>query len=160
MSKSIYSLLRNTYASINKLDPNVYIKGNDLPRYIKENQYKISMEDEISIIDINLDIIYWNNRESLSISDLENLNEFMKKSSIEFIELDRNLDDIQTYSLDNNYNQYNKVNITVKNFIADIKNNESILIKLPKIDYYIEYQYELYDFYNNKTRKIENFASS
>lgn len=168
MSQSVVALLRNTYALINKyeldpLDPNLnsyrFIKGNDLPRYIKENNYKISDNDIISIIDTNINSIYWDNRELLSITDLENLTDYMKTPIIEFSKLDTDPSNIQIYSIDNSNIDYNMLFIKVKDFVKYINNNTSVPIKFPKINMNIELQYELYDFYNNTTNKIENFIS-
>jgi len=168
MNKSIGSLLRNTYVLINKfkldsIDPNLnsylFLRGNDLPRYIKENNYKVSNNDIISIIDTNMNSIYWNNRELLSITDLENLTDYMKQPPIEFNRLDIDLSNIQMYSVNNNIIDYNISYITVKDFIKDINSNNPVIIKLPKINITIEFQYELYDFYNNITHKIDNFIS-
>jgi hypothetical protein len=160
MSKSVGSLLRNTYATINKFkldstDPDLnsyfFLKGNDLPKYIKEKGPKISDNDIISIIDTNVNNIYWDNRELLSITDLENLTDYMKQSPTDFDILE---DD--TYHLTNNIIDYNVLFITVKDFIKAINSNKSIIIKLPKMNINIQYQYELFDFYDKSTNNINN----
>jgi hypothetical protein len=167
MSESV-ALLRNTYALINNInlnpiDPDLntyfFIKSNDLPRYIKENNSTISDDDIISVIDPNINNIYWNNRKLLNISNLENLTEYIKLQPIEFVQLDRSPSEIQVYYLDGYNVNYNILYIKVKDFIKEINNNKSITIKFPKADIYIKYQYELYDFYNNTTNKVENFIS-
>ena len=168
MSESVGSLLRNTYALINNFkleskDPNLnsylFIRGNDLPLYIKENNYKILDNDIISIVDPNISNIYWDNRELLSITDLENLTDYMKQSPVEFDLSDDNIPNIQTYNLINNIDiiDYNTIYITVRDFINFINSNKSIIIKLPKIDINIEIKYEPYDFYNYSTNKINSF---
>lgn len=165
MSKSVGSLLRNTYATISKIkldstipDLNSYsfLKGNDLPRYIKENESKISDNDIISIIDTNVNNIYWDNRELLSITDLENLTDYMKQSPTDFNILEDNMSEIQLYYLTSNIIDYNILFITVKDFIKAINTNKYINIKLPNINVNIEFQYELYDFYNNSSNNIDN----
>lgn len=170
MSNLVGSILRNTYVSIDKsnlnnnnLNSTLFIAGNDLPRYIKENRYKIFDNDIISIIDPNLNSLYWDNRELLSITDLENLTDYMKQASIEFIRLDTDSLNTQMYVLNDIDNDndidYNILYITVKDFIKAINSNNSIVTKSPKADINIELQYELYDFYNNVTQKIDNFIS-
>jgi len=168
MSEPVGSLLRNTYALINHFklksaDPNLknyfFLRGNDLPTYIKENNYKTSDNDVISIIDTNISNVYWDNRELLSITDLENLTDYMKQSPVEFDKSDDNVSNISTYHLSNNIAiiDYDTVYITVKDFVNFINNDESIIIKLPKIDINIEIKYEPYDFYNYSTSNIDNF---
>lgn len=168
MSKSVESILRNTYVLINKLkldpiDPNlsslVFFEGNNLPRYIKENNYKVSDDDIISIIDPNINSIYWDNRELLSITDLENLTDYMKQPPIEFNRLETDISNIKIYSVNNNNIEYNIFYIMVKDFIKGINNSKPIIIKLPKANINVELQYELYDFHNNTTHKIDNFIS-
>lgn len=170
MSELIGSLLRNTYALINNFklkstDPNLksylFVRGIDLPLYIKENNYKILDNDIISIIDTNISNVYWDNRELLSVSDLENLTDYMKQPPLEFDKSDDNISGIQTYYIINDVNiiDYNTVYITVKDFVRFINNNEFIIIKLPKVDIDMEIQYEPYDFYNYSTNTIDNFIS-
>ena len=158
------SLLRNTYASINKFkldsnNSNLFFGGNDLPKYIKENNYKISDNDIISIVDPNINNIYWDNRELLSISDLENLIDYMKQPQIEFTKLNIDTSDIQVYSVNNDNIDYNILYITVSNFIKAINSNKPVIIKLSKVNINIELQYEPYDFYNNTTKKVDNYIS-
>ena len=150
MNRSIVLPLRNTYVIIKKFklqssDPNLYsysfIKGNDLPKYIRDN-YIFSDIDIISIIDTDINNIYWDNRESLNITDLENLNDIMKQSSIEF-EISNN----NSFTLKNNNIDYNILYISVKEFMNSIENNTSIITKLPKANINIELLYELYDFW-------------
>src|SRR5436189_2558200 len=160
MSMSVSSLLRNTYVSINKdklesSNLNLFINGNDLTRYINENNYKISDNDIISIVDTNLNNIYWDNRELLSITNLENLIDYMKQPQIEFNKLDTlDKSNIQMYSVNNDNIDYNVLYITVGNFIKAINNNNPIITKLPKANINIEFQYAPYDFYNHITQKI------
>jgi hypothetical protein len=166
MKKFVVASLRDTYASINpfKLDNKssdfLFIKGNDLPRYIKENNDKISNDDIISILDLNINNIYWNNRELLTITDLENLTEYMKEQLIELQSLDNDPSKVQTYSLNSSNNiTYNVIYIRVKDFVNYLRDNKSVIVKFPKVEIYIEYQYEPYDFYNRVTNKIDNFVS-
>lgn len=169
MNKLIGSPLRNTYASINKfkleligddLDLYPFIKGNDLPKFIKENNSKILDSDIISIIDTNMNNIYWNNRELLSITDLEKLMDNMKYYPIEFVRSDYNPKNFQIFLLQRNIIiDYNVLYITVGDFIKYINNNKYIVTKLPKMNKNIEIQYELYDFYNESTNRIDNFIS-
>jgi hypothetical protein len=165
MSKSVGSLLRNTYATINKFkldstNPNLssylFLKGNDIPKYINENKSKILDNDIISIIDPNLNNIYWENRELLSITDLENLTDYMKQTQADFELSEDNVSNIELYNITSNIIDYNIVFITVKDFIKAINNNKSVIVKLPDVNINIEFQYELYDFYNKLTNNIEN----
>jgi hypothetical protein len=155
MSNNLKFLLRNTYANLNSP---FFIKGNDIPRYIKENHHK--MTDIISIIDPNLNNIYWNNRDQLSITDLDNLNDYMKEPIIEFsIVNDEDDKLIPYYQLNNNNIEFNLLYISVGDFVKAINNNNPIKIKLPKLNIYVEYTYELYDLYNLLTHKIDNVIS-
>lgn len=169
MNKLIGSPLRNTYASINKFkldfigdDLNLFpfIKGNDLPKFIKENNSKILDSDIISIIDTNMNNIYWNNRELLSITDLEKLTDTISYYPIEFVRSEDELTNLQVFLLQNNIIiDYNVLYITVRDFIKFINSNKPIVIKLPKMSINIEIQYELYDFYNELTNHIDDFIS-
>ena len=170
MSETVGSLLRNTYALINNFklestDPNLkfylFLRGIDLPLYIKENNYKILDNDIISIIDTNISNIYWDNRELLSVSDLENITDYMKQSPLEFDKSEDNISGIQTYHLVNDISiiDYNTVYITIKDFIKFVNSNKSIMTKLPKVNINIEFKYEAYDFYNYSTNTIDNFIS-
>jgi len=168
MSKTFGVFLRDTYATINnfKLDfiddlkSQSFIRGNDLPLYIKHNNYKILDNDIISILDTNISNIYWDNRELLSITDLENLTDYMRHPSLEFDKLEENFTNIETYNINKNNVEYNVLYITVSDFVRLINTNSKfIILKLPKMDINIEIQYEPYDFYNHSTNKVDNFIS-
>jgi len=159
MSNFIY--LRDTYATLNKfkvnsedpdLDKYLFVKGNELPRFINENDAKISDKDLISIYHPNINNIYWENRKMLSITDLEFLTDYMKQSAPDFINISEY--EMQTYHLSNDVIGYNMLYITVKDFIKAI-DNKSMSIKLPDIDLKIELRYELYDFYNRDTQSLD-----
>jgi hypothetical protein len=134
----------------------LFLKGNDIPKYINENKSKILDNDIISIIDPNLNNIYWENRELLSITDLENLTDYMKQTQADFELSEDNVSNIELYNITSNIIDYNIVFITVKDFIKAINNNKSVIVKLPDVNINIEFQYELYDFYNKLTNNIEN----
>jgi len=169
MNKTVKFLLRNTYASVNRfklestgLNHPLFVRGIDLPRYIKENNHKMISNYVISIVDPNLNNIYWDNREQLSITDLDNLNDHMKEPIIEFNRVDDDdamLQKIAYYQLNNNNIDYNVLYVSVKDFVEAINHNEPIKIKLSKIDMNVEYSYELYDLYNRSTQKIDNVIS-
>lgn len=168
MSKPMKFLLRNTYANVDRfklessnLNSTLFIRGNDIPRYIKENNHKMINNYVISIVDPNLNNVYWNNRDQLSITDLDNLNDYMKEPIIEFNLLSAvdTENSIPYYQLSSNNIDYNVLYIPVRDFVKAINSNEPIKIKLPKLNINVEYTYELYDLYNKLTHKIDNVIS-
>jgi len=142
-----------------KANSKFYISGGDIYNYLYE---KKQCNNVITMVIIGLKDLYWNHRDQLDEHEISLLTYLMTKDLPSFknifdyrkVEKYNEKVDIPIHQLFGSITPYDVVHISVADFIEAINNNEPVRINLEGTNITIQLDYEPYDFYNFKEKRL------
>jgi hypothetical protein len=142
---------------------NLFLRSSDIFAFLSKHAGDIC-DQTVAIIIRGLRDLYWNNRFSLSDDELIQLDIATRKplpsfkNVFEYSSLEKYRDIFNTpmFQLFGDITEYNVINVPVKYFIESLNNNVPIQAEILGTGIIIQFDYEMYDFWDPDTESIIN----